>query len=83
MIIIINAINLLMAGRYSGSEPSCQTAPQENGICRPHQEASNSTVYGSDGKLKYTVTNVYLDVCPCGEGLFCDPNSGGVCKQST
>ncbi|XP_069679668.1 uncharacterized protein [Periplaneta americana] len=72
-----------LLGRYSGTEPTCQDAPRENDACRPHQVGSNTTVYGNDGKPKYTVTNVYTDVCPCGQGLDCDTNSGGLCKKTT
>jgi hypothetical protein len=83
IIITSYATILLISGRYIGSEPSCLAAPQEDGTCRPGQVASNATIYGPDGMPKYNVTNVYIDVCPCGQGLFCDRNSGGVCKRST
>jgi hypothetical protein len=81
--LVISTTFLVVAGRFQGSEPTCHAEPGVDGICRPGQLPTNTTIYGMDGKTKYTVTNVYLDVCPCGQHLSCDPHSGGVCKKST
>lgn len=65
---------VLGMGRYS--IPQCQKKIQLYEACRPaSDEPLNTTVTYLDGNM-VSLQNVHLVMCPCADGLVCDPRSG-------
>lgn len=61
-------------GRYS--LPQCEKKLQLHETCRPaSDEPFNTTVTYPDGEV-VSLTNMHMLVCPCANGLVCDPRSG-------